>query len=346
MSIVEGRPWTAAETEVLVRSMTRAPSVHNTQPWLLEVGPAELRVRERAERPLPHHDPRGRDRAASCGAAVANLELAVRTLGRAAEIEFLPDAREPDLVARIAVGAEVAPTHEELRRYGAIARRASHRAPFDGVAVPAPVVHKLVDAGGAPGVEARPVRPGREVAVVARLLHYAAEHFRADSGYQRELSLWTIRDERAHRHGVGLPAGRVPAGSVPWAGLVRRATEVPDTPELERRLADETLLVFVTADDARADHVRAGYALERAWLAAVDLGLAAAVLTQPLHLEPVRSALCEDLELTGFPQALLRIGYAAEADPPSPRRAAQEVLRGGPDTAVRPPAATSGPPGR
>jgi Nitroreductase family len=123
---------------------------------------------------------------------------------------------------------------------------------------------------------------------------------------------------------------------VPWAGLVRRATEVPETAELEPRLAGETLLVLVTVDDARADHVRAGYALERVWLAAVDLGLAAAVLTQPLHLEPVRSALCEDLGLTGFPQALLRIGYAAEPDPTSPRRAEQEVLRGGPDTAVRP----------
>ncbi|MEV6873122.1 nitroreductase family protein [Amycolatopsis sp. NPDC051128] len=336
MSTVERKPWAAAETEVLVRSMMRAPSVHNIQPWLLEIEPDELRVLERAEPALPHHDPDGRDRAASCGAAVANLELAVRILGRAVEIEFLPDAREPELVARIAVGAESPSATEELRRYGAIDRRASHRAPFEGVAVPAPVVHKLVDAGGAPGVEARLVRPGREVAVVARLLHFAAEHFRTDSGYQRELSLWTIRDEGSHRHGVGLPASRVPAGSVPWAGLVHRATEVPETAELERRLAGETLLVFVTADDARADHVRAGYALERAWLAAVDLGLAAAVLTQPLHLEPVRSALCEDLGLTGFPQALLRIGYAAEADPLSPRRAEREVLHGGPDPAGHP----------
>ncbi|WP_410645028.1 Acg family FMN-binding oxidoreductase [Amycolatopsis sp. lyj-346] len=334
---MEGKPWTSAETEVLVRSMMRAPSVHNTQPWLLEVAPGELRVRERAEPALPHHrTPHGRDRAASCGAAVANLELATRTLGRAAEIGFLPDEREPDLVARIDVGAEAAATHAELRRYGAITRRASHREPFEGVAVPAPVVRKLVDAGGAPGVEARLVRPGREVAVVARLLHYAAERFRSDSGYQRELSLWTIREEGSHRHGAGLPASRVPAGSVPWAGLVRRSTELPDTAELEERLAGETLLVFVTTDDARLDHVRAGYAMERAWLAAVDLGLAAAVLTQPLHLEPVRSALCEDLGLTGFPQALLRIGYAAEADPLSPRRAMQEVLHESPETTVRP----------
>ncbi|MEU4524621.1 nitroreductase [Amycolatopsis sp. NPDC024027] len=337
MSTAQGRAWTAAETEVLVRSMMRAPSVHNTQPWVIEVAPGELRVRERAEPALPHHDPHGRDRVASCGAAVANLELAVRALGRSAEVTFLPDEKQPDLVARVLAGAESAPTVEELRRFGAIARRASHRAPFEGVAVPTPVVRRLAEAGGAPGVEARPVRPGREVAVVARLLHFAAERFQADSGYQRELSLWTIRDEHAHRHGVGIPASRVPAGSVPWAGLVRRATEIPATPELERHLAGETLLVFVTADDARGDHVRAGYALERAWLAAVDLGLAAGVLTQPLHLEPVRSALCEDLELTGFPQALLRVGYAAEADPPSPRRGEQEVLPGGPDSAVRPP---------
>ncbi|MEV4050030.1 nitroreductase family protein [Amycolatopsis sp. NPDC049688] len=319
--------WTPAETEVLVRAMMRAPSVHNTQPWLLEAAPGELLVRERPDPALPHHDPHGRDRAASCGAAVANLELAVRTLGRSCVVAFLPEDERPDVVARVAVGEPAAPSIEELRCYGAIARRASHRAPFEGVAVPAAVVRRIVAAGGAPGVEARPVP---EVAVVARLLHFAAEAFRQDGAYQRELSLWTIRDEQAHRHGVGLPASRIPAGSVPWAGLVRRATDIPETPELERRLAGETLLLFVTVDDSRLDHVRAGYAMERAWLAAVDLGLAAAVLTQPLHLAPVRSALCEDLGLTGFPQALLRIGYAAEADPPSPRRAVDEVLRGGP----------------
>ena len=325
MSTVDSARWTAAETEMLARAMTRAPSVHNTQPWQLEVTPRELRVYERAEPALPHHDPLGRDRAASCGAAVANLELAVRALGRSAEVEF--PAGEADLVARIAVGAPEEPTPAELRRFGSIALRTSHRAPFEGLAVPPAVVHRIIDAGGTPGVEARPLRPGREVAVVAHLLHYAAEQFRQDGGYQRELSLWTIRDELAHRHGVGLPASRIPAGEVPWAGLVHRATEVPEPARLAERLANETLLLFVTADDARPDHARAGYAMECAWLAAVDLGLAAAVLTQPLHLEPVRSALCEDLGLTGFPQVLLRVGYAAAVDPPSPRRAVQEVLR-------------------
>ncbi|WP_410622912.1 Acg family FMN-binding oxidoreductase [Amycolatopsis sp. cmx-8-4] len=318
--------WMKTEIEVLVQSMTRAPSVHNLQPWLLDIGPDELVVRERTELRLPHHDPRGRDRAASCGAAVANLELAIRTLGRVADVELLPDPARPEVVARLAAGTAAAPTVADLHRFSAIARRASHRAPFEDAPVPAVALRLIGETSAAPGVEARLVRPGREIAVVARLLHVAAEHFKADGAYQRELSLWTIRDEQAHRHGVGLPASRVPAGSVPWAGLIRRATELPDTAEIEARLAAESLLVFVTAGDTRSDHVRAGYAMERAWLTAVDLGLVAAVLTQPLHLAEIRSALRRDLTLSGFPQVLMRVGYSSEPDPAGPRRAVEEVL--------------------
>jgi len=319
--------WTEAETDLLVRSMMGAPSVHNLQPWLLDVTPRELLVRERTELDLPHHDPLGRDRAASCGAAVANLRIATRALGRVAEVVFLPDPARPDVVARIAVDAAAAPTQDELRRYEAVTRRSSHRAPFDDIPVPASTLGEIAEAGAAPGVEARAVGAGREIGVLARQLHFAAEHFKADSGYQRELSLWTIRGERAHRHGVGLPASRLPAGSVPWAGLIRRATMLPDPAAVEARLAAESLLVFATTGDTRLDHVRAGYAMEQAWLTAVSQGLAAAVLTQPLHLEQVRSTLREELPLTGFPQVLMRVGYSGEPGTAGPRRAVEEVLR-------------------
>ncbi|MFI5615822.1 nitroreductase, partial [Amycolatopsis sp. NPDC051903] len=165
-----------------------------------------------------------------------------------------------------------------------------------------------------------------DLAAVAKLLHIAAEKFQRDSAYQRELSLWTIRDEPAHRHGVGIPAGRIPAGAVPWAGLVRHATEVPHWTEIEERLAVGVLLVLVTLGDTRRDHLRAGYALERAWLTAVDLGLAGAVLTQPLHVDAVRTKLAEDLALIGVPQALMRIGHSAAPEPPRVRRAVEELV--------------------
>lgn len=68
--------WTKAETEVLVWSLMSASSVHYLQPWVLDVAPEELLVRERIELRLPHHDPLGRARAAS--GVTASVRLARR----------------------------------------------------------------------------------------------------------------------------------------------------------------------------------------------------------------------------------------------------------------------------
>src|SRR5207248_935111 len=208
--------WTAAEAEVLAESMMRAPSVHNIQPWRLDLASGEARLYERPELTLPHHDPHGRDRIASCGAALANLELAFRALGRATETTLLPGGWRPELVARVDVRRLAAPSSQDLHRYAAIARRVSHRAPFSHRPVSHALVHEVLGAGAAAGVEARLVAPGRDLAVVAKLLHFAAAKFQADGGYQRELSLWKVRDERTGRNAVGIPASRVPAGSLPW----------------------------------------------------------------------------------------------------------------------------------
>lgn len=318
--------WSSAETEVLARTLLRAPSVHNIQPWRLEFDGGRLLLRERRDLTLPEHDPRGRDRLISCGAALANLEIAVRVLGHEARTQAFPDDGEPDIVAAIETGERSAPPGTELHRYSAIARRGSYRHRFSGRPVSRQQIGELIAAAADSGVGARPIQDELELSAVADLLEFAAEAYRHDGAYQRELALWMIRDEGSHRFGVGLAASTIPPGSLPWAGLVRAATAVPDHQVLQRRLAEETLLVFLTVDDGRHDHLQAGRALQNTWLDAVDAGLAGSVLTQPLHLPEVRSALCEDLELAGFPQALMRFGYPSGPVTPSPRRAIDEIL--------------------
>ncbi|MFD9895023.1 Acg family FMN-binding oxidoreductase [Amycolatopsis sp. NPDC059027] len=319
--------WTLGDIEVLARAVVRAPSVHNIQPWTLEVGDDELFLRERRDLALPEHDPRGRDRLVSCGAALANLELAVRVLGRRLRTETFPDPRQPELVAVLRPDGARPPDAGELHRFSAIARRRSHRQRFSAHPVSAYALAEIVNAGEVGRVQARPVTGERELSELADLLEFAAEAYQHDYGYQRELALWTIHDEYSHRHGVGIAGSCLPPSTLPWAGLVRSATALPDRAVLRRRLADETLLVFMTVDDAPVDHLHAGVALENSWLAAVDGGLVASVLTQPLHLPEVRSALCEDLGLTGFPQALMRVGHPLGDVGQSPRRAIDEVLR-------------------
>jgi nitroreductase len=80
---------------------------------------------------------------------------------------------------------------------------------------------------------------------------------------------------------------------------------------LSRRLAGESL--------------RAGQALQRAWLTATIRGIAVCPLTQPLETADawqVRDPRSADEQ----PQMILRIGYGLPLPPGAPRRSISEIL--------------------
>jgi hypothetical protein len=91
-----------------------------------------------------------------------------------------------------------------------------------------------------------------------------------------------------------------------------------------------TLAVLMTERDDVAAWLRAGQALERVWLEAVDAGLAVSLLTQPLELSHLRWLARQPLDdVTDrqlWPQALLRLGWALGTTPPTPRRPLADVL--------------------
>lgn len=310
--------WSSTEVGVLARAVARAPSVHNSMPWAVEIGRDTTDTAELFEQPeprLPQHDPTGRDRVISCGAALTNLELAVRALGWRTSLSLFPDRNRPDLVARVTATGREPATAGEVSRYDAIYRRHSYRAPFALHRLTARDVATLVAADETPRTEIRPVNPRRESPVLADLLGYAARVLRDDHAYQRELVAWSDQFREP------LPV----EATVPWGGLVRADTHLPDTITLTERLSQEQLLVVVTVDDTRRDHLLAGRALQEVWLTAVAHGLAGSVLTQPLQLPEVRAGLIEGLALPGTPQALLRVGYPVTAVIPATPAAAERA---------------------
>ncbi|HKS48347.1 MAG TPA: hypothetical protein VJT49_25200 [Amycolatopsis sp.] len=324
--------WSSADIAVLARAVSHAPSVHNTQPWTLEAHADHVDLYERFEGAwglaprrgpegappegtvaLPRHDPAGRDRTISCGAALANLALAVRALGWAAEVALLPEPAQPGLVARIHARGRANPTATETERYAAIFRRHSYRGPFGLEPVPRDSLRGLAGAASEPGVQIRIIEPRTECGALAELFGHAALVIRDDSAYQRELAAWSVG-----------PSGT----TVPWGGLVRADTHVPDTVTLTERLMHEGILLLLTPDDTRLCHLVAGAAMQQVWLAAIVQGMVAAALTQPLHLPEVRAGLIERLGLAGYPQLFLRVGHPARAElsPQESRRPADSVV--------------------
>ncbi|RKT87268.1 hypothetical protein SAMN05421805_102318 [Saccharopolyspora antimicrobica] len=305
---VEGRhgqgEWSAAESVVINRAVQNAPSVHNSRPWSLALRGRSAELRERPTL-LAQHDPEGRDRRISCGAALANLVLAIRGLRWTTEVAFGSSAGL--VTATVTATGRAEPSEAERRRGAAVLDRWSCRRPFDGPGLPASTLDVLLEAIAAPGVTGRWVSGADEALGVARLLTYAGRVFRGNADYQRELSSWTtVTGDGLRREGLG-------ERGLAAVGLTTGRTRLPDEHVLATRIQREAVLLVGTQADGPAEQVRVGAAVEQTWLEATAPGLVVSVMTQPLHLAEVRSGLAAGLGFPAMPQVMMRFGRLAES---------------------------------
>ena len=114
---------------------TRAPSVHNSQPWHWRVGPSTLNLYADSSRHLPRTDPDRRDMLLSCGAGLHHCTVALAAIGWRAKIHRLPDPSEPGHLAAVEVVAQ-SPGELDVTLAAAIARRRTDRRTYSPWPVP------------------------------------------------------------------------------------------------------------------------------------------------------------------------------------------------------------------
>lgn len=313
------QPWSPEEATTLAAAVNRAPSVHNTQPWSLELRGRTAILHDRPDRALIQHDPYGRDQQISCGAALTNLVLAVYSLGWSADVYLSHGDRT---VATVVASRRRRPTASESQRYRAIVRRASYRRAFERQPLSHVTKEALRQATRSSGVFARWLTGPNESAYLGRSLAYAARVRQDDPSYQWELAAWTAEPDRTE----GIPAAAFGVDAMSATGLATTTTRLPDEHRLARRIDSESVLVLSTTTEGREGNLQVGQAMEQAWLAATSLGIAASVMTQPLQLTEIRTGLAERLMLVGTPQILMRFGYPAIPVPRSARRPLGEIF--------------------
>ena len=124
------------EIAALVADAVRAPSSHNTQPWVFagrDGGVALLADRTRA---LPVNDPHDRELTISCGAALFTLRLAARARGLGERTRILPEPDDPDLLAMVELKGGRAAAPGDAALLAAVASRRTHRGAFRPDPVP------------------------------------------------------------------------------------------------------------------------------------------------------------------------------------------------------------------
>jgi nitroreductase len=328
----------------VVTAATRAPSIHNTQPWRFTARPDRLDVRHDRRRALPVLDPTGRQQIISCGIAVVFAHVALRAEGADATVELVPDPDDVDLLATVRVTGEHEPTEADRALTAAIDARHTVRSAFEPRAVPGELLDRLGDEAASFGLWIKVIDREEEETATVFLLSQAEEMEQGDPEYLQELERWMRTDPGAVD---GVPVEAVPAGDPrdrPSNWLVRdfavgtrephlfRAGGDPDAPppEVER----PTVVMLGTENDDRQAWLLAGQALGRLLLTATAAGLVASPLTQALDWPAARTRLRQRLSLVGFPQMLLRMGYPPEGLTPAVtgRRPVEDVLsveRGG-----------------
>jgi nitroreductase len=322
---------TTADLESVVASASRAPSIHNTQPWRWAAHDGVLDVRADRTRQLQVADRDGHSLLISCGAAAYLTELALRAQGWTVETALLPDCADPDLLVRMHPNRRDLPNETAMAELSAALQRRSERRAFGAGTVPSDVVDRLRAAAADDGVSVHfPVRADESLDL-AVAISSADRSQRDDPAYAAELAKWV-------RHGEPAPDG-VPASAVPLIpeGQARH-TDIPlrdfeagiPGGQLITPGIDEKPLIAVILTDADSDleRLRAGQAMMRLMVQAELEGIASCPLSQSVDLVAFRNRLQTLMSWIGHPQMMLRLGPMPTGAPAplTARRPVREVL--------------------
>lgn len=303
-----------------------APSVHNTQPWRFVLTGDVLEIHADRSRQLQVVDPTGRQLTISCGCALFNARTALAARNYDAVVQRLPDAGQPDLLARITLPPERSDWVPLTDLEPHISRRHSNRQRFLETSVPPSLLYDLAQAAEQEGARLSQVRQPAHRLILATLSQQADALESADPAYQQELRAWTTDDPKR--------VDGVPAMAVPYlAGQARDELPIRDfdthgigwLSAESRSGAPECLLILTTTDDDQLSWLHAGEALQRLWLEATRADFALSVFTQLVELPEIREQLRGELNLDSYPHLLLRIGRASQT-PASGRRRLEDVL--------------------
>jgi nitroreductase len=331
-TILEGRdPATmnahfpdAATLRTVLTLANRAPSIHNTQPWRWRVCTASLELYAEPDLQLRSTDPDGRDLIISCGAALHHCVVALAALGWQAKVHRLPDPDEPRHLATIEVQPQV-PDEVGIALAAAIPRRRTDRRAYSSWPVAGGDIALMAARAARCGVM---LRQAGALDRMKMIVAQAVSHHAFDPDYLRELTTWTGR----YGSVAGVPARNTPQSDckAPIPGRLFAGPGLAQPSGITPADDNAAVLALGTEKDDRLARLRAGEATSVVLLTATAMGLACCPITEPLEIAETRDEVRADVfGDSGYPQMLLRVGWApinADPLPSTPRRRLSRVV--------------------
>ncbi|MGW5383145.1 Acg family FMN-binding oxidoreductase [Nocardia sp. NPDC003963] len=314
--------------ERAVRRAGRAPSLHNSQPWLWKSHDRVLSLFAVPERMLPTTDPGGRQLLISCGAVLDHLRVAMSAAGWQLSVARLPNPNDRNHLADITFHRSVIVTEGDRARAEAIDRRYTDRLPF-----PEPsgwpdfetILRSTFDSYDA----ALDVLPEESRPALAHAAQMVTALRRYDADYHAELHWWTGHVISA----TGIPRSALAAPGEQDRVAVGRRFPSSESGASDRELeaADDhaRILVLSTVGDTPEEIVRCGEVLSTVLLESTLAGYATCPLTNLTEVDRSRAVVRSLIGGDRRPQVLVRVGAVPPREQPparTPRLPLIEIL--------------------
>ncbi|GIM88319.1 Acg family FMN-binding oxidoreductase [Paractinoplanes toevensis] len=307
--------YNQADLHLAAAAAVRAPSLHNSQPWLFRLSGGAVEIVADPARRLPSVDRTGWAARIACGAATFNARLALAVAGRPAAVHLHPDPREPGLIARLTPATARPPTYAEVELFDAIPRRHSNRQPFWPDPVPTDVRVRLLEAARTESSWLALLVGTVAVAGFSEIATSADRVLRRDTTYQAEMQAW--------RHAVPDYA-RAPKAE-PQDLLPQRFFNERHRAPGHDYEPEPLIGILGVPGDSSTDQSNAGQAMQKVLLTATASGLDTSLISQPIEVPTARDQLRRALGRPGHPQIAIRFGYGTPGHA-TPRREVSEVL--------------------
>jgi hypothetical protein len=320
--------YASDQLEFLLNYAILAPSSHNTQPWLFRINAMDVELFADRRRALPVVDPHHRELTISCGAALFHLRVAAEYFGHQYRVELIPDPSDPDLLARFHLGLAGETRSDDILLFHAIPTRHTNRQSFTSDPVPPAILESLIDSARQEAAWLHLVETDDARNWLADLIAEADRKQWAIRPFREELARWLRTKPDQASDGLIVQSLGIKDWMASFTPLIVRTFDRGGGEAARDRdiaLHSPVLAVLGTETDSPRAWMHAGQALASLLLHARSEELWASFLNQPIEVEETRQQLASGLGVPGYPQSLLRLGYAPPAAP-TPRRSVRDVL--------------------
>ena len=325
---------TSEKLKFLLNYAILAPSSHNTQPWSFKIVNDTIELYADKTRALPVADPDYRELIISCGAALFNLRIAIRHFGYGDIVDILPERDNINLLARICLGSKRVVKLEENFLFRAISKRTTNRNEFDNRQLPESLISELESATGNEGSWLQimtEIIPKTNRKAVIDLIAEGDRLQMADPLFRQELAQWIHTNNSPTHDGMPPHAYGMNHNLDAIAPLISWTIRSFDLGKSQSfkdcKLASQApvLMLISSEDDNPQAWIETGEALAHLLLRARIDDVWASFFNQPIQVPYLRSRLQTLFPEHGYPQIMLRLGYAREIEG-TPRRSVDEVV--------------------